>query len=126
MTASARHSFICLKRVKISLFFYLTNLSHGDNRETPKLAHKIFVHIQSNPSLRTPAQYGHLIITDSFLCPWGKIPLTFSLQSTLSKTDTFGTGTKCPSWRDVRLIESQIKGVKKGRDQLRFIEVSVL
>jgi len=35
-------------------------------------------------------------------------------QSTLSKTDTFGTGTK----RGVRLIESQIKGVKKGRDQL--------
>ena len=40
------------------------------------------------------------------------------LQSTPSKTDTFGTGSKCPSYRDVRLIESQIKGVKKGRDQL--------
>ena len=40
------------------------------------------------------------------------------LQSTLSKTDTFGTGTKCPSYRDVRFIESQIKEVKKGRDQL--------
>ena len=25
---------------------------------------------------------------------------------------------KCPSQRDVRLIESQIKGVKKDRDQL--------
>ena len=36
----------------------------------------------------------------------------------LSKTDTFGTGTKCPSQRGVRLIESQIKGVEKGRDQL--------
>ena len=45
------------------------------------------------------------------------------LQSTPSKTDTFGTGSKCPSQRDVRLIESQIKGVKKGRDQL---QVSVL
>ena len=45
------------------------------------------------------------------------------VQSTLSKTDTFGTGSKCPSWRGVRLIESQIKGVKKGRDQL---QVSVL
>ena len=41
------------------------------------------------------------------------------IQSTLSKTDTFGTGIKCPSQRDVRLIESQIKGVKKGRDQLQ-------
>ena len=40
------------------------------------------------------------------------------VQSTPSKTDTFGTGSKCPSKRDVRLIESQIKGVKKGRDQL--------
>ena len=33
-------------------------------------------------------------------------------QSTLSKTDTIGTGTK------FRLIESQLKGVKRGRDQL--------
>ena len=40
------------------------------------------------------------------------------VQSTLSKTDTFGTGTECPSERGVRLIESQVKGVKKGRDQL--------
>ena len=40
------------------------------------------------------------------------------IQSTLSKTDAFGTSTKCPSYRAVRLIESQIKGVKKGRDQL--------
>ena len=40
------------------------------------------------------------------------------IQSILSKSDTFGAGTRCPSKRDVRLIESQIKGVKKGRDQL--------
>ena len=40
------------------------------------------------------------------------------IQSTLPKTHTFGTGTNCPSQRGVRLIESQIKGVKKGRDQL--------
>ena len=39
------------------------------------------------------------------------------IQSTLSRTDTFGTGTKCPSQRGVRLIESKIKGVKGG-DQL--------
>ena len=45
------------------------------------------------------------------------------IQSTLSKKDTFGTGIKCPSQRGVRLIESQIKGAKKGRDQL---QVSVL
>ena len=41
-----------------------------------------------------------------------------ALQSTLSKTDTFGTDTKCPSYRDVRLIKSQIKGISKGRDKL--------
>ena len=32
--------------------------------------------------------------------------------------DTFETGTKCPSQRGVHVIESQIKGIKKGRDQL--------
>ena len=41
----------------------------------------------------------------------------FKIQSTLSKS-VFGTGSKRPSKRDVLLIESQIKGVKKGRDQL--------
>ena len=40
------------------------------------------------------------------------------IQSALSETDTFGMGTKCPSKRDVHLIEIQVKGVKKGRDQL--------
>ena len=40
------------------------------------------------------------------------------IQSTLSKTDTFGTGVQCPSKSDICLVESQIKGVKKGRDQL--------
>ena len=39
------------------------------------------------------------------------------LQSTLPEIDTFRTSTKCSAWRDVRLIDSQIKGVKKGRDQ---------
>ena len=28
------------------------------------------------------------------------------------------TSSRCPFYRGVRLIESQIKGVKKGRDQL--------
>ena len=38
----------------------------------------------------------------------------YIVQSTLSKMDAFGTGTKCPSQGDVRLIKSQTKGVKKG------------
>ena len=40
--------------------------------------------LQSKPALRTPAQYasGHLIITDSLLCPWEKKALTFPLNST--------------------------------------------
>ena len=32
--------------------------------------------------------------------------------------DTFRTGNKCLSNSDVRLIDNQIKGVKKGKDQL--------
>ena len=39
------------------------------------------------------------------------------LQSTLSEMDTVRTSTKCLAYRYVRLIESQIKGVKNGRDQ---------
>ena len=42
---------------------------------------KLFL-FQSKPTLLTPALYGHLIITDSLLCPWGKKALTFSLNST--------------------------------------------
>ena len=49
--------------------------------------------------------------------PTGRRQISW-LQSTLFKKDTFGTGTSCLSQRDVRLIESQIEGVKKGRDQL--------
>ena len=41
------------------------------------------------------------------------------IQSVLSKRDTFGTDTECLSQRDIRLIESQIKGAKRGRDQLK-------
>ena len=46
------------------------------------------------------------------------LDIQYTTQSTLSKTDTFGNGTKYPSDRDVRLLESQIKGSKKGRGQL--------
>ena len=37
--------------------------------------------IQSNPALRTPTLYRHLIITASLLCPWGKKVLTFSQKN---------------------------------------------
>ena len=40
------------------------------------------------------------------------------IHSTLSKMVTFETGTKCPFRSRVCLIESQIEGVKKARDQL--------
>ena len=46
------------------------------------------------------------------------IPIKREIQSALSETDTFGMGNKCPSKRDVCLIEIQVKGLKKGRDQL--------
>ena len=40
------------------------------------------------------------------------------LRSTFSKRNTFGARTKCLSKTDVRLINSQIKGSEKGKDQL--------
>ena len=41
--------------------------------------------VQSNPALRTPAYYGHPIITDSLLCPCGKKALYIvSNQPTVS------------------------------------------
>ena len=40
-----------------------------------------------------------------------------NIMRTRLKRDTFGNGTKCLSKSKVCLIESQIKGVKKGRDQ---------
>ena len=52
-----------------------------------------------------------------------EMPQTSIVQSTLSKTDTFGTGTSCLSQRDIRLIESQIEGPTLS---VRFTEVSVL
>ena len=41
-----------------------------------------------------------------------------AIQSALSKTDNLENGTQCPSKNNVCLIESQIKGAKKGRNQL--------
>ena len=38
--------------------------------------------VQSNLVLRTPALYGHLIITDSLLCPLGQKAVIFYLNST--------------------------------------------
>ena len=40
------------------------------------------------------------------------------VEWTFSKTDISGTSTKCLSKCDVRLLESQIQGLKKGRDQI--------
>ena len=40
-----------------------------------------------------------------------------NIMRTRLKRDTFGNGTKCLSKSKVCLIESQIKGVKKGKDQ---------
>ena len=80
---------------------------------------------------------GYLCISLKPLLKWEINPKFSSkslLQWTLSKTDTFGTGPKCPSYRGVRLKESQIKGVKKkaGTNSkcpfyrgVRLIEVSV-
>ena len=49
------------------------------------------------------------------------------IQSTLSKSDTFGAGTKCPSKRDVCLIESHKRSKERQGPTLgvRLIEVSI-
>ena len=47
----------------------------------------------------------------------GSVKREFTVQSPSSKTDTFWTGTVLFK-RDVHFTESQLKGVKKGRDQL--------
>ena len=51
--------------------------------------------VRSNLALRIPAYYGHLVVTDSLLYPWGK-PLKFSLNPTrlirttlMRATDTY-------------------------------------
>ena len=39
------------------------------------------IFVQSNPALRVRL-IGHLVIADCLLCPWGKKPVTFPLNST--------------------------------------------
>ena len=49
------------------------------------------------------------------------------IQSTLSKSNTFGAGTKCPSKRDTRLIRESNKGSKERQGPtlvVHFTEVS--
>ena len=50
------------------------------------------------------------------------LPLGFSVQSTLSKTDTFGTGIKCPSYRESNKGSKERQGPRLG---VRFSKVSV-
>ena len=49
-------------------------------------------------------------------------PLPLPLQSTLYTTDTFGTGTKCPSYRKSNRGSKERQGPTLG---VRFTEVSV-
>ena len=57
---------------------------------------------------------------DSKMLTGTLLPLSYVKRQVLNThtMNTFGTGTECPSYRGVRLIESQIEGVKKGRGQL--------
>ena len=49
--------------------------------------------------------------------------IELGVQSTLSKTDTFGTGTKCPSYRESSKRSKQRQGPTLS---VRFTEVFVL
>ena len=58
---------------------------------------------------------------------WRKKMWVGRIQSTLSKSDTFGAGTKCPSKRDARLIRESNKGSKERQGPtlvVHFTEVS--
>ena len=52
------------------------------------------------------------------------LPLTrgFSVQSTLSRADIFGTGTKCPSYRESKKGSKERRGPTLG---VRFSKVPV-
>ena len=74
--------------------------------------------LQSNIALRTPAKYVHLVITDSFPCPWGKKAPTVCLNSTRLKrrTDTFCgphsvriNGVDCICLVGFHLLSMQVK-----------------
>ena len=51
------------------------------------------------------------------------LQLIFNVQLTLSKTDTFGTGTKCPSYRE---SNKRIKEKQGPTLSVHFTEVSIL
>ena len=59
----------------------------------------------------------NVLISVFVAADWSNTSGWSKIQSPLSKPGIFGTGTKCPSKSDVRLIGSQIKGVKKGKNQ---------
>ena len=44
--------------------------------------------------------------------------MLITLRAQRVKIEAFGTGIKCPSKSNAHLIQSQRRGVKKGRDQL--------
>ena len=51
------------------------------------LYYLFYLSVQSNPAIRTPALYGPLVITDTFLRPWESPALNFPLIHPLN-TDT--------------------------------------
>ena len=58
---------------------------------------------------------------------WRKKMWVGRIQSTLSKSDSFGAGTNCPSKRDARLIRESNKGSKERQGPtlvVHFTEVS--
>ena len=58
-------------------------------------AKNVAILVQSNPALWMPAKYGHLIIMDNLLCPWGKKALekTFYYINTIKYQVSFRAKT---------------------------------
>ena len=72
---------------------------------------------QSNPTLPTPAQCGHFVITDSFLCPWSESLYNFSKLNQLIRT-TAAISCQEPITRSEQL---PILGLYNGVFTVRFI-----
>ena len=87
-----------------------TNRYSGDDSELPAKKTMFETNILKFFFLK-----GHLLLI--------LVVLQIKIQSTLSKTETFGTGTKCLSYRESNKGSKERQGPTLG---VRFTEVSIL
>ena len=79
---------------------------HFYYRKCPPRARYFIFCFKTGNNYGLTAYYGHLIITDSLLCPWGKKALTFSLNSTRLIRHLIITDSLLCPWRKKALTFS--------------------